>query len=78
MTTNIDELYDMVNSFMEMIGEEPFPKLGETDDKTELKSLIDRYTERLRAKNPALRPLPDEILPDALLQPLRAAYAEMQ
>ena len=48
MTTDIDELYDMVNSFMRILGEEPFAKTNEDTDRKELKSLMDRYVSRLR------------------------------
>lgn len=78
MTTNIDDLYGMVNSFMTMIGEDPFPKSGQQTDKEELKTLLDRYVSRLRSKEPKLAGIPDELIPDALLQPLRDAYAKMK
>lgn len=77
MTSDIDAWYDRVNSFMRLVGEEPFSQTGGEDPKAELKSLIDRYTERVRAKNPAWKTLPDAAIPDALLQPLWSAYAAM-
>ncbi|MBX3733730.1 MAG: hypothetical protein KF791_14185 [Verrucomicrobiae bacterium] len=77
MTTDIDELYSMVNSFMRILGEEPFARTNEDTDKKELKSLMDRYVSRLRSREPKFAGIPDELIPDALLQPLRAAYAKM-
>lgn len=78
MNNSVDKLYDMVNSFMRMLGEEPFPKTNQADDTMELQSLIDRYVARLRAKQPAYHSVPVEVIPDALLQPLLVALSKMR
>jgi hypothetical protein len=78
MTHSVSDLYDMVNSFMTLIHEKPFEREVSSNETDDLESLIVRYVQRLRDKEPKLKDVPDELIPDALLAPLREALATMK
>lgn len=78
MTHSVSELYDIVNSFMTLFGEKPFERETSLNEVDDLESLIARYVKRLRDKEPKLKNVPDELIPDALLGPLRDALATMR
>jgi len=78
MTHSVSDLYDMVNSFMTLIHEKPFERDVSLNEIDALESLIVRYVQRLRDKEPKLKNVPDELIPDALLGPLREELAEMK
>jgi hypothetical protein len=77
MTTDIARQYDMVNSFMRLLGEAEIEPPSTDSAKEKMDYLISTYTSRLRSKDPKLAALPDELLPDALLVALREAYQAM-
>jgi hypothetical protein len=77
MTTDAASQYEMVNSFMRLLGEAEIelPSTGTAKEKMDY--LISTYTNRLRSKDPRLAALQDELLPDALLVALRQSYQAM-
>ena len=75
MTHDISEIYDMVNTAMMMVDEEPFLREKHESDQAELKSLISRYVARLRVRQPKYAILPDDALPDAVLFTLRQSLS---
>ena len=77
MTTDAASQYEMVNSFMRLLGEAEIEPPPTDSAKEKMDYLISTYTTRLRSKEPKLSALPDELLPDALLVTLRQSYQAM-
>ncbi|MEI6491449.1 MAG: hypothetical protein WCO94_02790 [Verrucomicrobiota bacterium] len=70
--------YEAVNSLLVMIGQEPIPEPAEGSEKEKLQHLLDVYTARLVAQMPEkFAALPQEFIPDAILQGLRSRIAEL-